>query len=89
MIQVETLKNEGLSNIAIARHLGIHRETVARYLSKVEQARLDGKPIGDLVVTRARSSIVGPFLDYMRQRLDDYPALLSRSYSEAPAQRDP
>lgn len=83
MIQVEKLKNEGLSNVSIARNLGIHRETVASYLSRVEKARVEGRPIEDLVVTRARGSIVEPFLDYMRQRLNDYPALTAkRLYKE-------
>ena len=78
MIQVEKLKNEGLSNAAIARDLGIHRETVASYLSRVEKARFEGRPIEDLVVTRARASIVEPFLEYMKQRLNDYPALTAK-----------
>jgi len=83
MIQVEKLKNEGLSNVAIARDLGIHRETVASYLFRVEKARDEGKPIEDLVVTRARASIVEPFLNYMQQRLNDYPSLTAkRLYKE-------
>jgi hypothetical protein len=49
----------------------------------VEKARLEGRSIEDLVVTRVRGSIIEPYLDYMRQRFEDYPALTAkRLYKE-------
>lgn len=36
MIQARTLKDEGLPTTAIARRLGLHRQTVAKYLEQLE-----------------------------------------------------
>jgi DNA-binding CsgD family transcriptional regulator len=45
MIQVNTLKSEGLNNTDIAKRVGIHRETVAKYLKIIEKAREAGTPL--------------------------------------------
>ncbi|SDX03046.1 hypothetical protein SAMN04489725_1338, partial [Alicyclobacillus hesperidum] len=73
MIQVQTLKDEGLTNVAIGQRLRIHRETVAAYLTKMQQARDEGRPIDDVVTRRSRRSMMEPFLNHIRERLSDYP----------------
>lgn len=78
MIQVQTLKDEGLTNVAIGEKLGIHRETVAAYLTKMQQARDEGRPLDDIVITRSRRSMIEPFLYHIRERLSDYPRLTAK-----------
>ncbi|KRW92829.1 hypothetical protein SD51_00570 [Alicyclobacillus tengchongensis] len=78
MIHVQTLKDEGLTNVAIAEKLGIHRETVATYLTKMQQARDEGRPLDDIVITRSRRNVIEPFLYHIRERLSDYPRLTAK-----------
>lgn len=67
MIQVQTLKSEGLSNSVIARKVGLHRETVAKYLKILEVGRRTGTPLHDLIPKKGghRPRIIDPFLDYI------------------------
>ena len=78
MIQVQTLKDEGLTNVAIGQKLGIHRETVAAYLTKMQQARDEGRPLEDVAIRRSRKSMIEPFLNHIRERLHDYPQLTAK-----------
>ncbi|WP_284228114.1 hypothetical protein, partial [Alicyclobacillus hesperidum] len=50
-------------------------ETVAAYLTKMQQARHEGRPIDDVVTRRSRRSMMEPFLNHIRERLSDYPEL--------------
>jgi transposase len=79
MIQVLTLKSEGLSNCAIANRLGIHRQTVAKYLKLSEEARESGAPIEELLPKHnLRKRIIDPYLEYMKTRLEEFPDLTSK-----------
>lgn len=85
MIQVQTLKSEGLSNSVIARKVGLHRETVAKYLKILEVGRRTGTPLHDLIPKKGghRPRIIDPFLDYIYNRLEKYPELTAnRLYKE-------
>lgn len=78
MIQVQTLKNEGLSNSAIARKVGLHRQTVARYLAVMEDARNDGRGIEKFAEIRKRKRLIEPYVEYLRERLEAYPTLTAK-----------
>lgn len=84
MIQLQTYKNEGLSNIAIAKRLGLHRETVAKYLRILEEARETGVKLESLFVKKTtRSRMIDPHMDYIRDRLLEFPELTAkRIYKE-------
>jgi len=59
---------EGLSKSAIARKLGINRRTIHRYLKGGKtEPRYGPRPI--------RPSLLGPYKDYLRGRLEVYPEL--------------
>ncbi|MGZ8937500.1 MAG: IS21 family transposase [Halobacteriota archaeon] len=79
MIQVLALKSEGLSNTAIAGRVGIHRETVAKYLRLADQSRDSGSSLKDLFQKgRHRARIIEPYMDYIKSRLKDYPDLTAK-----------
>ncbi len=59
---------EGLSKSAIARKLGINRRTIHRYLKGGKtEPRYGPRPI--------RPSLLDPYRDYLRGRLEVYPEL--------------
>ncbi len=78
MIQVRTLKNEGLSQTAIAQRLGLHRQTVARYLERMDQAEEAGQPLETVACRAARDHAIDPYLDHLRTRLTAYPELSAK-----------
>lgn len=87
MIQVQLLKDEGLSQTAIAERLGIHRETVARYLKKIAEARASGEPVETAACRQARPHIMDSFLGHLPTRLEAYPRLsANRLFREIAAQ---
>lgn len=85
MIQLETLKSEGLKNTQIAKRLNIHRETVAKYLKLLEESRITGVPIGELLPKKGghRPRLIEPYMDHIQKRLADFPELTAkRIYKE-------
>ena len=84
MIQILTLKSEGLSNTAIANRLGLHRQTVAKYLQYSKQVRDSGQPLEELLQQPIRRQrMIDPYLDYLKERLRQFPDLTAkRLYKE-------
>jgi transposase len=85
MIQVQTLKSQGLSNTSIAARLGIHRQTVATYLKLLEQVRENGTPLASIIPQKGghRRRKIEPYQDYILERLANYPELSAkRLYKE-------
>jgi transposase len=78
MIQVRTLKDEGLTQTAIAERLGLHRQTVARYLERMEQAENSGQPIETIACRAARVHAIDPYLEHLRTRRTAYPELSAK-----------
>ena len=78
MIQVQTLKNEGLTNKAIGERLGIHRQTVGKYLGQMQQVRLQGREMDYTASHRVRPRLIDPYLEYIRRRLEAYPELTAK-----------
>ena len=70
IVDVRSLHNEGLNKSQIAVRVGLHRETVARYLA------MDEIP----AVRRRKSSSrkVDAFRDYVHQRLAKWPELSAK-----------
>lgn len=66
-MEIHALWAQGWTISAIARHVGVHRKTVAEYLS---EARFPGAGARDV------PEVFGPFVDYCRVRLADDPHLL-------------
>lgn len=64
--EIRSLWAEGLNKQQIASRLGIHRQTVARYLAE------DPPPTGR---RRARGRLVDPYLEHLQRRLAEYPEL--------------
>jgi hypothetical protein len=66
--QIQVLDEGGMSDAAIARKLGLDRETVAKW---------QGQP-PPTSITRTRSSKLDPFHGYLTERLTDFPDLSAR-----------
>src|SRR5579859_6876098 len=66
--QIQVLGEGGMSDAAIARKLGVDRETVARWQGKPPPGR----------IVRDRSSKLDPFREYLDKRLEEYPELSAR-----------
>ncbi len=67
IVDVRSLRNEGLNKLQIPAQLGLHRETVAKYLA-----------MDEIPVTRRRKCTtrkVDAFRDHLRQRLEKWPEL--------------
>ncbi len=73
MIQARTLKDEGLPVTAIARRLGLHRQTVAKYLAQLEEA---GAMTDSLPAPRPHR--IDPYIPYLAARLNQYPELAAK-----------
>lgn len=63
--QIQTLSEQGLAAAAIARRLGVDRETVNKW-------RGQGGPAP---IRRSRGSILDPYQDYLLERLADFPEM--------------
>lgn len=72
MIRARTLKDEGLPTTAIARRLGLHRQTVAKYLQQVE----DGD--GAVGTPPPRTHLLDPYLPSVVGRLAEFPELTAK-----------
>lgn len=72
MIQARTLKDEGLPTTAIARRLGLHRQTVAKYLAQREAGHDAG------LASTPRTHVIDPFLPYLTGRLTAFPDLTAK-----------
>lgn len=70
MRQARTLKNEGLPTTAIARRLGLHRHTVAKYLAQGDTAAGQGPA--------PRAHLIDPYRAYLETRLTPYPDLTAK-----------
>jgi len=70
MVEIRSLHNEGLKNKQIAARLGIHRETVAKYL-KDEEAPKDR-------TRQASSRKADKYREHIQQRLSKYPELSAK-----------
>lgn len=66
--QIQVLAERGMSDAAIARKLGLDRETVAKW---------QGRP-PPTSITRTRSSKLDPFRGYLAKRLVDFPEMSAR-----------
>lgn len=90
MIQVDGLKREGLTAQAIAERTGLHRQTVAKYLAQLEQARDQGTPLETIATRGRRRCPIDPYVPYLHERLTTYPELTAeRLYQEVRAQGFP
>ncbi|AEJ38699.1 hypothetical protein TPY_0498 [Sulfobacillus acidophilus TPY] len=58
------MKDEGLSQTAIAERLGLHRQTVARYLERMDQAQKSGYPLETVACRTARAHAIDPYLEH-------------------------
>ena len=67
MVEIRSLHNEGLKNKQIAARLGIHRETVAKYL-KTGEAPAEERG-------QARSRKADKYREYMQERLTKFSEL--------------
>ena len=67
MVEIRSLSNAGLNKRQIAARLGIHRETVAKYLKDGEGAPRRERSVG--------SRKADKFREHMEQRLEKYPEL--------------
>jgi transposase len=65
MVDIMRLKEQGLSKRAVARMLGISRDTVSKYWNCVQLETTYGP----------RPKLIDPYQDYITQRLDKYPEL--------------
>ncbi len=68
VIVINHYLHEGLSKSATARKLGVNRSTIHRYLKS-------GKDSPRYEPRSPRPSVIDPFKDYMRGRLESYPEL--------------
>ncbi|MGH7922725.1 MAG: IS21 family transposase, partial [Candidatus Dormibacteraceae bacterium] len=66
--QIQALSAQGMSDAAIARSLGIDRETVVKWR---------GEP-PPTAIQRHRASLIDEYRDYLAQRLTEYPDLSAR-----------
>jgi transposase len=66
--QIQVLAEQGMADAAIARRLGIDRETVAKW-------RAQAPPMG---IQRSRVSKLDEFRPYLAQRLEEFPELSAR-----------
>lgn len=65
MVDIMRLKEEGLSKRAVAKMLGISRDTVRKYWNRVQlESRYGPRP-----------KLIDPYQDYITQRLEKYPEL--------------
>ena len=69
MVDIMRLKEQGLSKRAVAKRLGISRETVKKYWNCTQ---LDPGCYGP------RSKLIDSYCDYITKRLEDYPELSAR-----------
>ena len=67
VVEIRSLSNAGLNKRQIAARLGIHRETVAKYLKDGEGAPRRERSVG--------SRKADKFREHMEQRLEKYPEL--------------
>ncbi len=67
-MDIARLKEQGLSKRAVAKRLGISRDTVSKYWNtkNIES----GQPC-----CSRRAQLVDPYKDYITDRLDNYPEL--------------
>lgn len=72
--QIQVLGERGLSEAAIARKLGLDRETVAKWHGRS----------APLAITRSRVSKLDAFWPYLTERLEDFPDLSARVLETAP-----
>ena len=68
IVDIMRLKEQGLSQRAVAKRLGISRTTVSKYWNGTTQ-----KPVEPRYNCRER--LIDPFSDYIMTRLDEYPEL--------------
>ena len=76
-MDIMQLKKQGLSKRAIARRLGISRDTVSKYW--------DGSPL-ETGGYGPRPKLVDPYHNYITQRLEKYPELSAELVSSKSVQ---
>ncbi|HIE12769.1 MAG TPA: IS21 family transposase [Desulfotomaculum sp.] len=72
LVDIMRLKEQGLSKRAVAKMLGISRDTVSKYWNCVQLETGYGP----------RPKLIDPYRDYITQRLDQYPALSAQRLFE-------
>ena len=74
--QIRHLQSQGMSVRAIARRLSLSRDTVAKYLRAERPPQYVRRQSRDI-------TLLNPFIDYLKGRLEDYPELTAaRLYRE-------
>lgn len=68
IVLIHDLKRQGLTVAAIARKVGLDRKTVRKYLERGLEAPVYG-------AREPRPRIVGPYEDYLRERITSFPDL--------------
>ena len=68
VVEIRSLSQQGLNKQQIARRLGIHRETVAKYLR-------EGQPLPAKRERKVGSRKADRYVAHMEQRLAKYPEL--------------
>ena len=66
---IKTLKKQGWSNRKIAKELGLHRETVRKYVN-LEKAESDSKPANPPAGSAGPPSLCEPFREVIEQSLE-------------------
>lgn len=76
IVDIRRLKDEGLNKSQVAKRLGLNRRTVNKYWDgETESPRTPEY--------KERASMVVPWMDYIKERLEKYPELSSkRLYDE-------
>ena len=68
---IESMKEQGMSISEIARRTGASRKTVRKYISMEKPAKYS---------RGGRQSVIAPYTDYVRSRIDKYNLSAVRIY---------
>lgn len=66
MVTIQQLRKQGLTKKQVARKLGVHRNTVAKYWDD---------PLKESTEINGKSSIIDPYKPFLKHRLGNYPEL--------------
>lgn len=68
IVDIVRLKEQGLSQRAVAKRLGINRTTVSKYWNGTTKEIIEPR-------YNCRSQLIDPYRDYITDRLEKYPEL--------------